>query len=338
MRKLLITGITGLIGASVLRKLIEGNYLKKAPEPITFQVLAIVRPQTDFLRYRDFTSHIEFIELDLSDLKKLKDVLYDFKPDVIVHIGALRGGRKFSRDEFYATNVFSTETMIEYCLHTRAELLFCSSVGVFGAIPNELPANNQTERVPDNYYHYTKIEAEKKINRAVLNGLRAAILRPSITYGEGDHGFPETLVRLVHKHRLPLTRKRIWIHLCNIDTISSAFLWLLTNDFPNGLAANIADREPVQFRDLVNFVSRQLSNKNYPAFFEVDPKIFLYIERFMRFIKNELWISRIQLISKSWFFDVSSAYDLMGLPEHYTIPDFKITIHDYLDSQKQIKP
>ena len=50
---------------------------------------------------------------------------------------------------------------------------------------------------------------------------------------------------------------------------------------------------------------------------------------------NELWISRFELISKSWFYDVSAYYDIMdteGINPHFTIPEFKITIEDYLKS------
>lgn len=323
MKKLLITGVTGLIGSSVLREILKRN--------LDFIVHALVRPDTDSQRFQEFSASVKLTGIDLSDLEQVRSYLLDFQPDVVLHIGALRGGRKFSKEIYYRTNVLSTQVMIQYCLDQGAELIFCSSVGVFGAIPNELPANNYTEKVGDNYYHYTKIEAEKLINRAILNGLKGAILRPAITYGRGDFGFPFQLVKMVHRHQLPLVRKRIWIHLCHIETITEAFIWLLLNEYPNGLTLCIADREPVQFRDLVNFVSRSINNKNYPSILNLDIKIFSFLERVFTLLKNELWISRIQLISKTWFYDVSKAYELMNIPEHYTIPDFKMIVDAYFE-------
>ena len=117
---------------------------------------------------------------------------------------------------------------------------------------------------PDNYYHYTKIQSEKVIQKAVLYGLKSAILRPAITYGPGDKGFPYQLVKMVEKRIFPLVTKRIWIHLCHIDLITQAFIWLLENDWQPGLALNVADREPLQLQALVHFISRQLRGRNYP--------------------------------------------------------------------------
>ncbi len=36
--------------------------------------------------------------------------------------------------------------MVEYCLAKDARLIYCSSVEVFGAIPQELLLNSQTEK------------------------------------------------------------------------------------------------------------------------------------------------------------------------------------------------
>ncbi|MDP2173726.1 MAG: NAD-dependent epimerase/dehydratase family protein [Candidatus Cloacimonadaceae bacterium] len=321
MPKLLITGITGLIGKAVLKEILA--------KKLGFEITALVRPQTGVDRFASFVGEVNIIELDLADNRHLKNYLWENEFDFVVHIGALRGGRRFSRQEYLAANLLSTQQIVEYCVARKAKLLFCSSVGVFGAIPNELPANNESDRNPDNYYHFTKIECEKVINRAVLNGLSAAILRPSITYGKGDKGFPYQLVAMVDKFHFMVSNKRVWIHLCHINTISSAFVWLLENDFKPGLTLNVADREPVALFDLVNFISRQLHGKNYPPYLKLDHRLFHLGESITRVIKNELWVSRFQLISRSWFYYVRDAYELMGLEETFTIPGIQICIDDY---------
>ncbi len=323
MAKLLITGITGFVGAAVLRKIISDEH----------EITALVRPKTEARRYQEFAGKITIQELSLSDTAGLRDYLQGSVFDTILHIGALRGGRKASREEYYRSNVSSTEQMVDYCLKHDARLIFCSSVGVFGAIPEELPANHQSRKNPDNYYHYTKIEAEKIIGKAILHGLQAAIIRPSITYGKGDHGFPYQLIKMVARHRFPLINKRIWIHLCHIDALVLAFKLCLGKEFETALIWNVADREPVQLSALVNFISRQLHKKNYPSILTVDRMFFSFGEKLARLLKNELFISRFELISQSWFYDVQGYYKVieeMELKPHYTIPDIQITIDDYL--------
>lgn len=323
MPRLLITGITGLLGRAVLRAILA--------ERLDFQITALIRPNTALERYAEFQSGVEIVPLALGDTVGIRSYLWANQFDVILHIGALRGGRKFSRAEYLRANFHSTEQMVEYCLARKVKLLFCSSVGVFGAIPEELPANNSTERNPDNYYHYTKIECEKVIERAVMKGLQAVILRPSIIYGRGDKGFPFQLVKMVSLNRFPLIDKRVWIHLCHIDTITAAFLWLLKNEVQAGLAMNVADRDPVQLHELVNFISRHVNGSNYKTIFRLDRRLFRWGEWLAGKAKNELWVSRFQLISRSWFYQVSDTYELMRLPETYTIPGIQIAIADFLE-------
>ena len=55
--------------------------------------------------------------------------------DYILHIGALRGGRNFSKNDFYKVNVNATEQLAVYALTHHSNFIFCSSVGVFGGIP-----------------------------------------------------------------------------------------------------------------------------------------------------------------------------------------------------------
>lgn len=318
-KNLLITGVTGLIGQSVLNKLISShNDLK---------INALVRPGTSSARFSDYQDKvsIEFIDLSKTDL--LNKYLRSNKFDIILHIGAIRGGRNYSKFHYEKTNIDATEQLVEYSLKNKARFIYCSSVGVYGAIPEELPANNESPYKNDNYYHYTKIMAEKIINKTMLMGLNAVILRPSITYGKGDIGFPNQLVKLVKTQIFPLSNKNIWIHLCHIDTISLAFVKLVKEKAHiHGKAYNIADVEPVQLRDLVNFINRELYKRNYPQFLTIDNNILLFGEYFSRFLNLEKWKARFELISHNWFYNVRNAYEDLDLPEHFTIPDFKIVI------------
>ncbi len=319
--RILLTGATGFIGGHVLHRL--------QTEHRDHCITALVRPGTADQRIRDWAGSVERIPIDLADIGGLKKFLETNSFDLIYHIGALRGGRPYKRETFYQTNVMSTGQLVESALKHDSRFIFCSSVGVFGTIPAELPANNLTQKVPDSYYHYTKIEAEKLINHGILRGLHAAILRPAITYGTGDYGFPYQMVRMVDKHQFALLMKRRWIHLCHVDTITDAFLWLLDGNYESGLTLNVADREPVQLAELINFISRELHAANYPKRMIFDEKIFRLGELVSKWMKSEKWLSRFQLISRSWFFDVQEVYDIMSLTVRYTIPDFRVVIKDY---------
>jgi nucleoside-diphosphate-sugar epimerase len=319
-KKILITGISGFIGGQVGQKLCEKYQ----------DITAFIRPGTLPSRISNFENKIQFVPIDLADTSTLKQYLTENRFDCILHIGALRGGRHEEKDKFFRTNVLATQVIAEAVLSYKSRLIFCSSVGVFGAAPTELPATNQTERQYDNYYHTTKIQGEAIIQQNVMNGLDAVIVRPSITYGKGDYGFPYTMVKLVKHHLMFLPDKLVWIHLADVNLVSEVFTRLVDYKFEPGAAYNVADREPLKLHDLVHFISRKIHNQDYPERFVIDQKYFAWGEKIAQKLHNELWTSRFQLLSKSWMFEVTDIYHDLHLPPILTIPNFESVIHWFL--------
>lgn len=324
MKRLLITGITGFIGKSVLSKIID-----------QYEITALIRPNSNLNRYTQFKDKITLVEIDLGNTKALKSYLDKNAFDCILHIGALRGGRKFSKEEYQKANVFATEQLVLNAVKNKSRLIFCSSVGVFGAIPLELPANNLSPKQEDNFYHTTKIRSEAIIQKYVLTGqLDAYIIRPAITYGTGDYGFPFTLCKLIDKKMMFLPNRPIRIHMTHIDLITRAFVNALESTQPSGKEWIVADEKPVVFSEIVDYISLQLHGEKYPTKRRIDSVFFEIGESIARFFKNELWISRFELISKNWFYDVSDAYKDLKLNPVKTIPEFDVVINWYKSLKK----
>ena len=317
--KILITGISGFIGRNVLRQLLQSY------DSIT----AIIRPGTKLKRIEEFVNKVEFAEIDLTDIITLKEYLDENSFETIIHIGAVRGGRKLSNSEYFDANVNATEQLVINARDNDSKFIFCSSVGVFGAIPLEVPANNSTKRQEDNYYHFTKIRAEAIIQKYVLYGLKAAIIRPSITYGTNDYGFPFTLTKLIDKKFLFLPDQNVKIHLANIKVITQSFIRLIEIDYQPGICYNVADSHPVELHKLADFINNELKNKPYSSKKDIDIKYFRKGEKIADFFKSELWKARFQLISRNWFFNVENSYIDLNLKETNTIPNFKIVTDWY---------
>jgi len=325
LETLLITGITGFIGKNVARLLV-GNY----------QITALIRPNTDKKRYQEFANKIEFVEIDLTDTRGLREYLFKKSFKYILHIGALRGGRKFTKEDYLKANVYATEQLVLHAVKHQSKMIFCSSVGVFGAIPIELPANNLSPKQEDNYYHFTKIKSEAIIQKYVLEkGLNACILRPAITYGGEDYGFPFTLMKLIKRKLLVYPKRSIRIHMTHIDLISEAFIRVLKNDFKAGSQWNVADDKPVVFDELVQFISNKINQRPYPPNRRIDKGWFELGERISLFFKSELWVSRFELISKSWYYDVEATYRDLNLKKVTTVPGFKKSIDWYMKREKR---
>ena len=312
---ILLTGLTGFIGRNVAREIMS-----------EYHVTALVRPNTGPLRYAEFENTLQVVFLDLADLAALKEYLQEHKFDFIVHIGALRGGRNFSPAEYFRVNTEATAILLENAIKNTSKFIFCSSVGVLGAIPPSLPGTVESPYTPDNCYHSTKIESEKMLLTMMRDhGLQACIVRPSITYGEEDAGFPMTLTKLVQKRLLLLPKQEIHIQLTNISTLVSVFSQLLKNKFESGKIWIVADRDKVSLRELVDFIYRSHGNKrlHYPKYLVLPGWVFKLLIWGARKIKSELWTARLQLISQSWYYDVKDTYHHFDLEESNTIPCFE---------------
>ena len=318
-KKILLTGITGFIGSHVAQKLISKKY----------DVEALVRPTTDKKKLIVWQDKINFIKVDLANTKALKKVLQENTYNAILHIGALRGGRKATKKEFYKTNVDATEQLVLHALEHHEKFIFCSSVGVFGAIPKELPATNSSPKQNDNFYHYTKNICEDIIQKYVLQGLDAVILRPSITYGKGDFGFPYTLIKLIDKKMFFLPTTPVLIHLTNIELLQEAFKKAIDEDIVSGSEFIIADKEPVRLDELSNLISSEIHKKKLSSYRYFPERFFQYGENIARKWKSETWTARFELISKDWYYNIEQSNKIFGLKNCHTLHHFRDVIEWY---------
>ncbi|NOX36445.1 MAG: NAD(P)-dependent oxidoreductase [Calditrichaeota bacterium] len=316
--KVLVTGVSGFIGRHVAERLVNGAH----------ELVGIVRPGTAPERIAALRDRMELEAVDLGDLDALRQFLSRHRFEVILHIGALRGARPFPREVYQTVNVEATRVLLQHALAQQARFIFCSSVGVFGAIPRSLPADDATPRQPDTFYHFTKIEAERWVLEFVKQGLEAVIVRPSITYGEGDYGFPYTLVRLVDRRMLLLPFREVYIHLTHVAFLVQVFEKLVTHPIKPGAAYIVADKSPVSLWELADFIHQELHGKPYPSMRKLPGFLFDLAAAFFHLLRNEAWRTRFQLISRSWYYSIENTLnDLQVLPVA-TIPAFK-TVTDW---------
>ena len=324
MPRILITGISGFVGKETARQIVKNS---------ENHVVGLIRPNTDKQRISEFKDKINFIEVDLCDINSLKIELESQTFDIVVHIGALRGGRPDTKDKYYLANVEATAVIANYCLEHNARLIYCSSVGVFGAIPKKLPADDSTLRQDDNYYHFTKIRSEAIIEDLNKLGLDSVIIRPAITYGIGDYGFPYTLCKLVDKKIMLLSSQEVKIHLTNVHSLATAFTYFVTNKTGSGKRYIVADRNPILLSELVQHISQKIHHSPYSKNKKVPAKLFALSRQIAKFLKNELFVSRFELISQSWFYDVEETYKDIPLENIETLDNFDEVINWYLGSK-----
>jgi nucleoside-diphosphate-sugar epimerase len=305
-QSILLTGASGLIGRSVARKLTSQG---------SRRVVCILRggerhPQAESL-IREGAAVVSGNFYDAAVIKKLFEQ-YGFQQ--VIHLAAIRGGGNATAAEFQEVNVRGTERLLREALDHRVQkFIYCSSVGVHGTIPSAVPAGIGTPLRGDNQYHQSKIAAEEAVQSYIREGMNAYIVRPAITYGSGDDGFPQTLVNLVGKHLLWLPRKNHQIHLVDVERLAEVFSNLVANDYPARRVLVAADIEPVAIRDLADWIHWHFYRRPYPAALRLPDWTFKLAFQLFQSLRNEKWMVRVALLSNDWTYQSADTYRLLGI-------------------------
>lgn len=112
--KILITGATGFIGSNITRYLIEHYKIKP---------YIIVRKTSNMWRIKNILEMVNIYYVELIDSKNLKKVIFEVKPNIIVHT-AVYGGYYFQKDKemIFKTNFWATFNLLNICNEIDYEL------------------------------------------------------------------------------------------------------------------------------------------------------------------------------------------------------------------------
>jgi nucleoside-diphosphate-sugar epimerase len=177
--------------------------------------------------------------------------------------------------------------------------------------------------------------AEERLRALVPQGLDVVILRPAITYGKGDYGFPYSLIKLVDSGLYVHCDRDLWVHMGDVQILADAFLRAAKAGVRSGSAYIIADRAPVSMRALVDSICYELRGRPYPRWKRLPGVVFDWAcFTSGRVAKSERWKTRLQLISQSWYYDVGPAQRDLELELTSTIDRFRSVVEWYLGSTR----
>jgi dihydroflavonol-4-reductase len=184
-KKILITGITGLVGNFTAR-----HFLKSG-----FQVVGLKRVNSDLSLIQDIENQIVWFEGDILDILGLEEAIGNV--DYVIHAAAIVSFAPKDRDKMFKTNVEGTINVVNICLEKKIKkLCFVSSVAALGRkMPNENNTNHVIkidekatweENELNSNYAKSKYLAEMEVWRGQSEGLDSVIVNPSVILGEAD--------------------------------------------------------------------------------------------------------------------------------------------------------
>jgi dihydroflavonol-4-reductase len=177
MKKVFITGATGLLGSTIARMLITKGYSVKA-----------LKRQTSKLDLLGQDAHkIEWVVGDISDAILLEEAMQDC--DWAIHSAALISFTKSDAQKLMDVNFHGTANVMNAALGAGIKrMLHVSSVAAFGRPKGVSIIDEQLDikDSKDNYNYYrSKFYGEREAFRAHAEGLDVLIINPSTILGGG---------------------------------------------------------------------------------------------------------------------------------------------------------
>jgi dTDP-4-dehydrorhamnose reductase len=166
MKKILITGFTGMLGRSIVKKLVQNE---------SYELFGVARkPDSSLNNFQQLIG-------DLTDDLFINS-LQSLKPDIIIHTTALVDLNLCETNNQIADKLNAEAGRSLATLFPEARFIYISTDSVFDGKEGDYDENMQTN--PLNYYALTKLEGEKRVLNSTENAL---ILRTNI-YGHKMNG------------------------------------------------------------------------------------------------------------------------------------------------------
>jgi len=175
MKKVLVTGAAGFIGAHLVRELVQFTDV---------DVFALDDLSGGF---RDnIPKNVKFIKGSVCDVEMIRSLFSTHHFDCVYHLAAYaaEGLSHFIRRFNYETNLIGSVNLINESVKSNVTcFIFTSSIAVYG--PGQVPMKEDMVPEPEDPYGISKYSIELDLRAAhKMFGLNYVIFRPHNVYGE----------------------------------------------------------------------------------------------------------------------------------------------------------
>ena len=306
----LVTGGTGFLGASLVRRLLADG----AQVRVLARTPAKARPLAE--------RGAQVVTGDITDQVAVRAAVAGVS--AVYHLAGQLHVPGVPAAEYRRTHVEGTKLLLGCCSNGARPAVFvhCSTTGVLG-VTGDQPANEDAPFRPTNIYEATKAEAELAVRQSWQTGFPAVIARPGLVNGPGDiHLLP--FVRVILRRRFwPIGRQPVWLHPIYIDDMTEALVRCGATSAV-GECVHLAGQEPVQLADLAAAIARAGGTRLPPGHIPVPAAraVAAVGDRLPASLRQTapLTTSRLDFLTHSRMYDVSKARRLLGFAAATDLP------------------
>jgi len=250
MKRILITGVNGIIGSELRRRFIDKGYF----------VIGIDRAEPK--AEEEDSGQFKYIKLDITDKDKVGQFFSGLNFDYLIHCAALvhKNTPDLSFDNFMRINFEGTKNIFDSVVKNKSNsglkgAIFFSTIEVYGGEGRDGVIFESDECKPITFYGQSKLAAEK-----YLMGLNKKYKLP-ITILRFTPVYSKVFLRNVKRRVLVVAEKLFYrvgdgeqkISLCSRDNVIDVVEACIEGGVSFGEVFNIADDEIYSFNDLSNY-------------------------------------------------------------------------------------
>lgn len=253
MKRVIITGATGFIGANLARRLLYDGH----------NIHLLVPPGYNTWRIAAIRTDVHIYEVDFTDGEALIRVVANIRPDWVFHLAA-HGAYSWQTDirQMVQTNIIGTINLVEACIKTGFEAFVnTGSSSEYGFKDN---APHETEWLePNSYYAVTKASATLFCRYiAQSRGVHLPTLRLYSIYGpyeEPTRLIPTLILQALKGNLPPLVNPDIARDYTYVEDVNEAYiLAAIRSKQEPGAVYNVGTGVQTSIRQVVEIVRRVL--------------------------------------------------------------------------------
>jgi nucleoside-diphosphate-sugar epimerase len=254
MKRVIITGGTGFVGANLARRLLyEGH-----------EVHLLLRPNHTAWRIQAVQADVHLHEVRLENPDDARQVVKSIQPEWIFHLAA-HGAYSWQTDfpQMVQTNFMSTVNLVEACLKTGFEVFVNTGSSSEYGFKDHAPSESEAPE-PNSYYAVTKASATLYCGHiARSHNIRIPTLRLYSVYGpyeEPSRLMPTLIVHGLKGRLPPLVSPHIARDYIYVDDVLDAYLLAVGDkwDAPDAIY-NVGTGVQTTIEEIVKIAQRVLN-------------------------------------------------------------------------------
>lgn len=278
--KVIITGITGFIGANLAKKLVKNNY-----EVYGFVQHVVGRDMSALDEIKD---KIHLITCDIRDSHAVRNSIKKINPDIILHLAALSPVRMSFENQFsvqdvnYTGTINISESLMELYGPNKVRLVVASTAEVYGIQEKEQPFTEDLRLEPSSPYAVSKAAMDMYVRMLhKVYGFNVVIMRSSNTFGRNYDSsfFTEYIItQMLEGKDIHIGAPDSVRDYMYIDDHVNGYLLAMLNEEAKGQIFNIAggkgytNKEWVlKISEILNFPKEKIHFGAYPSDYPYRP-------------------------------------------------------------------